>query len=175
VRLLRTVDSILNISQFEAGAVDVNPQSLNIVKLATQIVEELKPLANEKKISLELESENQEEWFVADEYCVNQTILNLVENAIKYTFEGGVKLKFENEDRQVTLSVIDTGIGISMDYLDRIFEPYSQESEGFSKEYQGIGLGMALTKRYLDLTGINIVIESKKGTGSTFKLIFPRD
>jgi signal transduction histidine kinase len=74
---------------------------------------------------------------------------------------------------KLQLTFTDTGIGISDEYRQRMFQVFSQESEGMEKDYQGIGLGLALTKRYLDMNHVKIGVDSEKGSGSTFTLIFP--
>ena len=91
-----------------------------------------------------------------------------------YTLEGKIDLKLIQEKDSLRLSIQDTGIGISKEYQKRIFDPYTQESEGFTKDFQGIGLGLALSKGYLDLNDIDLELESQKDVGSTFTLIFPK-
>jgi len=109
----------------------------------------------------------------ADEYCIHQALINLIENAIKFTPEGSIDIDITQMQDQIAFSVTDSGIGISEDYQERIFEPYTQESEGFTKNFQGVGLGMALTKRFADLNHIEIKLKSVGGVGTTFTLIFP--
>ncbi|MBT4033925.1 MAG: hypothetical protein HON27_11120 [Candidatus Marinimicrobia bacterium] len=85
-----------------------------------------------------------------------------------------IKLKLIQKKDLIKLEIIDTGIGISEDYKSRIFQPYTQESEGFTKNYQGIGLGLALTEEYLALNNVDLELESEKNVGSTFTLMFPQ-
>ena len=174
-RLLRTVDSILNISQLEAGTINIQPRELDLASMVMQIFNELKPLADQKNLEFNLKSSEQLVMILADEYCIRQAISNIMENALKYTFEGSVMVSLARRNNQEVLKVTDTGIGISKEYQHRIFDAYTQESEGFTKNYQGIGLGLALTKQYLDLNNIEIEMESKKNIGSTFTMIFPKD
>jgi signal transduction histidine kinase len=174
-RLLRTVDSILNISQLEAGTINIQPRELDLASMVMQIFNELKPLADQKNLEFNLKSSEQLVMILADEYCIRQAISNIMENALKYTFEGSVMVSLARRNNQEVLKVTDTGIGISKEYQHRIFDAYTQESEGFTKNYQGIGLGLALTKQYLDLNNVALEMESKKDVGSTFTLIFPKD
>ena len=134
---------------------------------------EFKPFADEKSLEFELLNADHSMLIFGDEYYIRQAISNIIENALKYTFEGSVKLSLGSRSGQLSLSITDTGIGISEAYQERIFDAYTQESEGFTKDYQGIGLGLALTKQYLDLNNVALEIESKKDVGSTFTLIFP--
>lgn len=173
-RLMRTVDSILSISQLEAGTLKVYPRTIDLVTISRMVIHESISVAKEKGLDLVLNSNLEKAKVYADEYCTHQAILNLVENAIKFTIKGGVEIRIVDRAGQYTLDVIDTGIGISQAYQKKIYEPYSQESEGFTKNYQGIGLGMALTKRYTELNNVEIKLKSEVGVGSTFTLLFPR-
>jgi len=172
-RLLHTVDSILNISQLRAGIIKISPCKLDIGSIITAAVEQLKPSALDKDLDIKVSIPERPALIFADEYCINQAIINLMENAIKYTFKGSIQIQLDYTGDQLTFSIKDTGIGISEEYQKKIFEPYTQESEGFTKQFQGVGLGLALTKRYLELNDIAFELESKQGVGTTFTLIFP--
>lgn len=172
-RLMRTVDSMVNISQLEAGNIKIFPETLELVSMAKSVIEEYSQIAEEKGLHIQFKTIMDQATVLADEYCIHQTITNLTDNAIKFTFQGNIKLEIGQRGKRITLSVIDTGIGMSAAYQKRIFEPYTQESEGFTKNYQGLGLGMALTKRYVDLNHVEIELTSEKGIGTTFTLIFP--
>jgi len=172
-RLMRTVDSILNISQLEAGILKVFPREIDLVSISKTVLEETRAIAEEKGLQILLDSKLKTAVVHADEYCVHQAVANLVENAIKFTSKGSVQIIVSSQDKDTaTVSIEDTGIGISKEYRDRIYEPYTQESEGFTKDYQGVGLGMALTKRYAELNDIQIKLKSKPGIGTTFTLLF---
>jgi|GEM_PF-509831 len=173
-RLMSTVDSILNISQLKAGVIQVHPIEIDLSLMTAQVVKQIKLQALDKKLDLIFKVPKKPKLIFADEYCIHQSILNLIENAIKYTIKGTVEIKLGHRADQLTLSITDTGIGISDQFKERIFEPYSQESEGFTKIYQGVGLGLALTKRYLGLNDVALELVSQKNVGSTFTLIFPK-
>jgi len=172
-RLMRTVDSILNLSQLEAGTIKTYLHQIDLVSIAKTVIEDSQQIAEEKGLDLALKTKFDQAMVYADEYCMQQVITNLMENAIKFTVQGRVEIEIDRQGSQFVLSVIDSGIGISEDYLKRIYKPYSQESEGFTKNFQGIGLGMALTKRYADLNNVEIKLKSRAGDGTTFTLIFP--
>ena len=173
-RLMRTVDSILNLAQLNAGTIYAKRRELNLIAICRAVTTELMPLASEKHLELSLIFTDNEFRIYADDYCIHQAILNLTENAIKYTFSGHVELRLIQSKKNIKLSLSDTGIGISEEYKTRMYQPYTQESEGFTKNYQGIGLGLALTKRYLDLNEVALELDSKKDVGSTFTLTFPK-
>jgi len=172
-RLLRTVDAILNVSQVEAGTLQLSPKKLHLEQLCEMICDELQPLAVKTGIELEFTSDVEDDQISIDESSIYQALVNLIQNAIKYTSEGGVYIRLRKTEKRMVLTIMDTGIGISEEYHMRMFQPFSQESEGLSKSYQGLGLGLALTKRYLDRIQIKIRVDSKKNRGSTFTLTFP--
>ncbi|MEA3288161.1 MAG: histidine kinase N-terminal 7TM domain-containing protein [Candidatus Marinimicrobia bacterium] len=174
-RLLQTVDEILSVSQLEAGSLQLTPRLFHLGQLIHLICVELRPQAHAKGLEINcLDTVDDDNiWF--DEYSTKQAIHNIIQNAIKYTDEGNVTVKLDRVDKQLILTISDTGIGISDEYHERIFQPFSQESEGFTKRYQGIGLGLALAKRFLDLNQVQLEVKSKKGEGSTFKLTFPEN
>ncbi|MDX9924510.1 MAG: ATP-binding protein, partial [Ignavibacteriaceae bacterium] len=108
-----------------------------------------------------------------DEYSIGQIFSNLVDNAIKYTNTGFVKLKvFESHEKNIVVRIIDSGIGISEEYLEKIFEPFSQEEQGYCRSYDGNGLGLALVKRYCKINNAEIDVISEKGKGSSFQITF---
>ncbi len=110
---------------------------------------------------------------VCDQYSVNQLFANLIENAIKYTREGSVTLKaFKNNLGKTQINVEDTGIGISNEYIPKLFEPFSQEEQGYTRSYEGIGLGLSLVKSYADLNNAEINVSSEKNKGSVFSVVF---
>jgi len=172
-RLLKTLDAIINISELEAGTLQLVPKLNHLGQLVGLVCETLQLEASGKGLGLIYSSvtEDDEAWY--DQQSIYQVLNNLIQNAIKYTDEGKVTVKLDRVENQLTLTISDTGIGISEEYRQRMFQVFSQESEGLTKEYQGIGLGLALTKRYLDLNNVKIKVESKKGQGSIFSLDFP--
>ncbi len=172
-RLLNTVDAIIKVSQVEAGTLPLTPKCFNLIPMLQVMYDKLLADAIAKGIELEYKNQVEDDEIWADENSVYEAINNILENAIKYTQEGGISIILERVDGLLTLNVADTGIGISDEYRERLFQLFSQESEGLAKEYQGIGLGLALTKRYLDMNKILISVQSEKGRGSTFTLTFP--
>lgn len=173
-RLLKTLDAIIDVSQIEAGALPITPRFLHLGRLLEMLCEKLRPDALKKGLNLEYIAltDNDKTWY--DEHSIYQAISNIMQNAIKYTKTGGVKVQLARVDERLTITFADTGIGISEEYRKRLFQLFTQESEGLAKEFPGIGLGLALTKRYLDMNRVRIEVDSQKGSGSTFTLIFPR-
>lgn len=174
-RLLGTVDSILNISQLEAGMMNITPQQIRIGKLIKLICDDLRPKAVAKGVQLEYLSLTRKDAVLIDEYSISQATMNIIQNAIKFTNEGGVKVQLEDRQKRLVLTISDTGVGISEENQQRIFQPFTQESEGYTKDYQGIGLGLTLAKHFLDLNNVSIQVSSEKGKGSTFTLTLPEN
>lgn len=172
-RLLRTVNAVLNFSQTQAGTLQLDPRILYLNPLCQKLCDELQPSANKKELKLEFVSTTKDDKVWLDEYSICQAIDNIIQNAIKYTHEGKIAVKLTRARKRLVLIISDTGIGISAEYYQQMFQPFNQESEGITREYQGVGLGLALAKRYLDWNSVDIEVESKKNKGSTFTLTFP--
>jgi CheY-like chemotaxis protein len=112
----------------------------------------------------------------ADEYSIIMAISNLIDNAIKYSEKGFVNIVlYRRENDEIMFDIIDTGIGIDNEFLEKIFEPYHQEQMGYGRAYEGIGLGLSLVKKVLTLNNIKLFVESKKGEGTTFSINFGKE
>jgi len=173
-RIIRTVDLILNMSEIQTGSFKLYKREVDIVShIIIPLIKEHSILAKNKNINLNFESKANNTILHCDEYCVTQIIANLIDNAIKYTSKGEVLVKlYDNEQNKLTLEVIDTGQGMSDNFLQKLFEPFSQEEQGYSRKFDGTGLGLAIVKKYCELNDADIFVESKKNVGSKFKIIF---
>ncbi|NQV38791.1 MAG: response regulator [Candidatus Marinimicrobia bacterium] len=174
-RLLHTVHEILDISQIEAGTYNLYMEHLDLCTLVKNLVQEFEMIATQKGLELVYEAELETAIIEVDQLGISQAISNIIDNAIKYTDQGKITVLLEQKPKHYVLSIRDTGIGIAEDYLNKLYEVFSQESEGYTKKYQGIGLGMSIAKRHLDLNHIAVKVESTKGVGTTFTLTFPED
>jgi len=173
-RLMNTVHEILDISQIEAGTYVGKKVEFNLVDLVQSQVAGMKMAAEEKKLRIEFQSTLKNMQVFADRDGITQSISNILDNAIKYTIKGKITVSLTQKSKCPILTIEDTGVGMSKKYQDKIFEIFSQESEGYSKNYQGIGLGMSIVKRHLDLNQVKIVIKSTRGKGTAIILTFPR-
>ena len=171
-RLTKTVHEVLDISQIEAGVMPNNPQSIRLATSVKWIYKEFEPVAAAKNLEFNYENKIKDGNIIADEPSLVKAVSNLVENAIKYTKEGQINLRLNRKNGKYVLSISDTGIGMSPDYLSHLYEAFSQESTGYSRKYQGLGLGLAITKRCLEINDITIAVESEQGVGTTFSLTF---
>ncbi|MCW8850163.1 MAG: PAS domain S-box protein [Melioribacteraceae bacterium] len=172
-RLIRTVDSILNMSQIQAGTFEIVKQSVNLDKdILEPAFSEFKVEAKNKGLQLKVIKEASSD-VQGDLYSLGQLFTNLVDNAIKYTNKGEVIIKtYKNVDGALCVDISDTGIGISEAFLENLFNPFTQETQGYTRRFDGNGLGLALVKKYCDLNDALITVKSTKNVGSTFTVMF---
>ncbi|MBM4175907.1 MAG: PAS domain-containing sensor histidine kinase [Ignavibacteria bacterium] len=169
-RLHKTLTQIMEISQIDSGSYPVALKPINIVESISGIIKSKQKEIEKKKLEILTSFEKNTIEVLADETALNNVLLNLIENAIKFTIRGSISIETKANVSNTILfcSIKDTGIGISPEYLDHIFEPFSQEKIGYSRPFEGNGLGLALTKRFLELMNGSITVESTKGVGTNF-------
>jgi PAS domain S-box-containing protein len=174
-RLLRTIDLILNISDLQAGTYEPKYEKNNLLAhIIKPVVDEFKQAAENKNLVLEFSSTcNQLPIVFIDNYTVYQILANLIDNAIKYTDRGNISVILSQSEKDYLIEIKDSGVGISKEYLPHIFDKFSQEDVGYTRRYEGSGLGMALVKQYCEINSIDISVESEKGNGTTFRLVVP--
>ncbi|MEE8437398.1 MAG: PAS domain S-box protein, partial [Candidatus Neomarinimicrobiota bacterium] len=172
-RLMHTVHEVLDMSQIESETLPVNLKKYDLGILLEKAVKPLFPEAKAKGLELNISTVTNA-FILADENCVVQSIVNLVDNAIKYTEKGRIDIELKEKGDSLELKIKDTGIGIGQEYIKNIFQVFTQESTGYTKKYQGVGLGLALVKNYLELCDAGITVKSKKGAGSIFTITFKK-
>lgn len=176
-RLLNTITSILDLSKIESKQLNIKTEKVNLHQAISLLIPHLKILANKKSIQLEYQSHiSIERKVLIDPIILDQILNNLIGNAIKFTKKGSVTIKTNlkrSSKEFVSILVIDSGIGISPNFIHEIFSPFKQESEGTKRRFEGTGLGLSLSKKYAEMFGGNIYVESEKGKGSTFELKIP--
>lgn len=171
--LLHLLNNIIDISRIEAKTFDLNWQNCNLVELVKELISEFEPKARQKGLQIFFQDEPIP-LFSTDVQALKHIISNLLDNAVKYTDKGFIKLIQKTEDKEVVLSVKDTGIGIDKAFLKDIFEPFRPHSLGYTKTtYQGAGLGLPLARQMLDMMGGSIEIQSEKTLGSTVTIYIP--
>ncbi len=172
-RLIRTIELILNMA-VELTNGGSKPETEKIIisrEILPSIIKEFSCVAESK--GLRLNYFIKEEAAVhADKFMAAQIFLHLIDNAIKFTNKGNINVTlFRNNNRQL-IEIKDTGIGISKEFLPKMFQLFSQEENGYSRSYEGNGLGLALVKKYCELNNAEILVDSKKGEGSIITIIF---
>jgi PAS domain S-box-containing protein len=179
-RLHRTIDMILSMSAIQSGNYEPEYESFDLSEEVKNLTEEFRTLTDDKGLSLEFKNNTGSSDIIADKYTVNQIFQNLLGNAVKYTHKGFIKVIIEDaeiestENDKVLVRVIDSGIGMSKNYIDEIFSPFSQEDVGQKRNYEGNGLGLALVKKYVDVNRASISVSSEKNEGSEFRVVFEK-
>lgn len=176
-RLIRTIDLVLNMSAIQTNTYQLDIKPTNIAeRIIKPIMFEFEGTAQVKGLKLIYEDNlNSDLEINIDEYSVSQIFVNLIDNALKYTREGYVGIKLDKSNDNVCKVIIeDSGIGISEEYLPHLFDPFSQEDQGYTRRYEGNGLGLALVKNYCTLNNAEIRVESKKDVGSKFIVEFKK-
>lgn len=168
------VQDLVTLSQMETGAIKMNMERLNLRLMVEDILDRLEKIAQDRKVSFKIKPDKLTEvWVKADAQRIEQVMVNLIENAIKYNNEGGkVIIHFDEDKKHYGISVRDNGPGIPPEHLTRIFERFYRVEKSRSKERGGTGLGLAIVKHILNGHGSKIAVMSKldKGTTFTFKL-----
>ncbi|HEX2866828.1 MAG TPA: ATP-binding protein [Ignavibacteriales bacterium] len=173
-RLIRTIDLILNMAQVQTGNIECHYTEMDLHEEIARLQQEFSVIAGRKGLEFSFSSSSPESRIVADKYTVAQIFENIFENAIKYTHSGGINVNMYNRNGTICVDIQDTGIGIHKEYLPYLFTPFSQEETGYTRKYEGNGLGLALVKKYAELNNADIKVRSEKGEGSTFTVSFKR-
>jgi signal transduction histidine kinase len=170
--LLRLINDILDLSKADAGQYTLSPEAVPLAPTLEAALLIMKGEATKKKIRLDLEGDGGVGTVWADPIRLKQMLYNLLSNAVKFTPEGGrVTLAARPAGGEMEIAVRDTGIGIKAEDMPRLFTEFSQLGP---QRHQGTGLGLALTKRLIELHGGTIRVESAPGEGSTFTLTIPQ-
>jgi signal transduction histidine kinase/CheY-like chemotaxis protein len=171
--LLGLINDILDLSKIEAGQMELRLQNISIAEVVQQVLSTVEPLAAQKKIAI-TGTEVDAGAITADAGKVKQMLLNLVSNSVKFTPEGGVvTVRAVRLADTVELSVADNGIGIAAEDQDRIFHEFQQVDSGVGRQQTGTGLGLTLTRRFANLHGGDVRLESELGKGSVFTISLP--
>ncbi len=173
-RLTRMINDLLDLSRIESGKMRLSPVELSPSEVAMEVVDQLKPLAAEKNLVIEIIAPDQAPKIWADQDKLNQIMINLLNNAIKFTPAGGnIRIETEFNDKDSFVCVHDNGVGISPEDLPKIFDPFFQVSRQAEEKVQGSGLGLTITKSLVELHGGKIWVKSEIGCGSEFAFTLP--
>jgi PAS domain S-box-containing protein len=182
--LLALINDVLDISKIEAGQLELRVEAFDLITSLETVVASVRPFAEKKKLQLRLISEPGLGSLVSDQVRVEQVLLNLLNNAIKFTERGTVTLSVTRQNpadlRQpsqlvpsLVLRVEDSGIGITQSDMVSLFQPFRQIDSGLARRDEGTGLGLAISRRLADLLGGSIRAESRQGVGSAFTFTLP--
>jgi PAS domain S-box-containing protein len=165
-RLLLMLDSILDLAQLEAGTLEPEMGRFGVAEIVHGVVGTLEPVAKDKGISLDVHDPPAALYAHTDPSVLTRVLNNLIDNAIKFTDSGTVRIRFSENEGQATIHIEDTGVGIHEEFLPRIFDAFAQESTGLTRSHQGAGLGLTVSRQLLDLIGGNLTVSSRKDVGS---------
>ncbi len=175
-RLLQTINSLLDFSRIASKKIESKLTEVDFNKEAEQIINTLSILAEKKNLYLHLVKKAENVVSLVDLKSFVQILENIIGNAIKFTSNGGVTVEIDKNDQDgeswSVFRVLDTGVGITKDSLEIIFEEFRQASEGLTRKYEGTGLGLAITKKLVDIMNGKIIAESEPGKGSIFTIMF---
>ena len=180
--LLSLLNDVLDFTRIESGKVTISPEPMDITQLTDNVQAIMNGLLYNRDLKFEVHREiSKNPYVLADVVRIREVLVNLLGNAVKFTKDGG-KITLDirsypgaDEKHIITRYVVqDNGIGMSEEFQKKLFDPFSQEDDANARtQYKGTGLGMAITKKYVDMMGGSIAVESKKGVGSTFTVEIP--
>jgi signal transduction histidine kinase len=173
-RLIKLVNSFLNVSKIELGKLELELERADIVEIVESVVKEMEIAAREKNLYLKFEKPKEVPKILIDKEKIREIILNLVDNAIKYTQEGGVEVKLQILNNRLQIVVADTGEGLTKEEREKLFESFSRGSAGQKYWVEGAGIGLYVAKKIVELHQGKIWVESEgKGKGSKFYVELP--
>ncbi|HOE15877.1 MAG TPA: transporter substrate-binding domain-containing protein [Syntrophorhabdaceae bacterium] len=173
--LLALINDVLDISKIEAGQLQIAQEDVDVRQVIEKVVQSARPLAENKGIEIGYRIIADDTRITADSRRVEQVLLNLVSNAIKFTEKGSVRITCEADGWNITVNVTDTGIGIKEEDMETIFKTFRQIDSGISRKQEGTGLGLSISKRLVKLMGGSIRVTSVFGSGSTFSFSIPKE
>lgn len=167
------VDDVLSLSQLQSGNIGLHREELDIARTIDDALQVVRPLIDQKKLRISVEIPPDLRRVPADRTRIRQVILNLLSNAARFTDSGGISVRVDEQKNQVVIAVADSGPGIAPADSERIFEPFCQGSDHVWREKGGSGLGLTISKQFVELHGGRIWLESTIGLGTTFYVSLP--
>lgn len=178
--LMELVNDILDMSKLEAGRMTLEAQPLNLRRMAAELDEQYRPLAEQKSLQLQVTLDpSLPDWISADPVRIRQIMANLVSNAVKFTERGSISCSLNNAGQNASgtalfsIVVQDSGIGIPREKMDRLFEPFHQLDLSITRKFGGTGLGLAIVASLVRITGGEIKVDSSESNGTTFSVLLP--
>ncbi|KQP17647.1 PAS domain-containing protein [Pseudorhodoferax sp. Leaf267] len=172
--LLKLVNDVLDMAKLERGQLTLAAGDFSLHELAHDAVQTLRPLADRRGLALQLDIDRSlPQWFHGDAPRLRQVLDKLLDNAVKFTERGSVRLQLGTQDGRLLLAVHDTGIGIAPDRQDCIFEAFTQADPSMSRRYGGVGLGITIAQQLVRHMGGSLGVQSTPGVGSSFRVLVP--
>ena len=174
-RLMSTLNSVLELAQLESGSLRISSEVFDAAHRVRRLLPALEPVAVRRGLYLRIEQDSSDLFTVGDPAAFARIMTNLISNGLKFTEKGGVSLRLVREQEWVRVDVIDTGIGIDESFRSQLFQDFKQESDGISRAFEGVGLGLSISSRLVKLMGGSIGVSSQPGVGSTFTVRLPAE
>jgi signal transduction histidine kinase len=174
-RLLRTLNTVMDFAELEAGTLNPAPVSLDVRDVARSVAGDFQSEAGRKDLALEVDTPDAPVRAHLDKHLVERVLAHLVSNAVKFTEEGGAAVTVRQEGGAAEIEVRDTGIGIPPEARPRVFEEFYQASTGNDRTHEGNGLGLTIARRIVERMEGTIELESEQGTGTRVTVRFPRN
>ena len=174
-RLLNQIDSLLEFSKIEAGKMEVHVEPVKVNEVIQGAISTIEPTLNGANVRIIREIASDLPVLNTDREKLRQIVLNLLDNAVKFTERGEIKIAASQQNGSFQLVVSDTGIGIPKEELNKIFEEFHRGDSSSTKNYRGTGLGLAIVKQFVNLLGGEVAVESEVGKGSVFTVTLPLD
>jgi signal transduction histidine kinase len=173
--LLQLINDVLDLAKIEAGKMALEPEVFSVRKVTDEVCALMRPAALKRNIMISIEASSKQDLATLDQRKFKQVLYNLLSNAVKFSHDHGeVKVVYGLDSRQqLQLQVKDCGIGIKKEDLPRIFREFEQLESGAARRFPGTGLGLALTKKIIELHNGSISVQSEFGKGSTFTMTIP--
>ncbi len=181
--LLSLLNDVLDLSRIESGKVEFSPVPTNITAVTDSVIEIVKGMLLNRELNFEVHREPlQNPYVMTEPVRIREILVNILNNAVKFTKDGGT-IRFDAGGRPgvdaqhivICYRIKDTGIGMSEDFQKKIFDEFAQEENGARTQYKGTGLGMPISKKYIELMGGTITVDSRKGVGTTFTVEIPME
>ena len=173
--LLELINGLLDLSKIEAGKVVLSYEAFTVSELLAEVIPSMEQLAREKGLTLTCSVAPNIDSLYADRAKTKQALINILGNAVKFTNEGSIRLNVAESDSDFIFSVADTGMGIREEDLEAIFDSFTQVGPAQVAGYEGTGLGLAVSKQFIEMQGGRIWAESELGKGSTFTITLPKN
>ena len=171
--LLALINDVLDISKIEAGQFKLESAPFEMQKAIEAVVQIVTPFAEKKGLSLRMNLAPQVSTIVSDQRRVEQILFNILSNAIKFTEKGEIKVECQVSEGQIITRVIDTGIGMKPEHMDKLFKPFIQLENGLTRRFEGTGLGLSISKKLVEMLGGRINAQSEYEKGSVFTFTLP--
>ena len=181
--LLSLLNDVLDLSRIESGKLEFSPVPANITAVTDSAIEIVKGMLLNRELNFEVHREPlQNPYVMTEPVRIREILVNILNNAVKFTKDGGT-IRFDAGNRPgadaqhivICYRIKDTGIGMSEDFQKKIFDEFAQEENGVRTQYKGTGLGMPISKKYIELMGGTITVDSRKGVGTTFTVEIPME